>query len=661
MSVLKIEELIIPSTDNGEIDSVPPVERVLNLQQPNGSRMDEDDELFLGYGFEAGCFPYRSISHYTRELKPKAFKSVILENDKLKAVFLPEAGGRLWQLYDKVNKRDLLFVNPVYRFGNLSTRNAWFSGGVEFNFGTIGHHPHTCERINSSQGVMSDGTPYFRMYEFERIRAVTYQIDCFLPEASPFLYVRCRIMNDTNRVIPAYWWSNIAVPAYEGGRVIVPADSAFCQAGGGVNKRTVPFYEGKDVTYPESSASSFDYFWNIPQESRKYIAHLDKNGYGLMQCSTRRLKGRKLFVWGQSAGGRRWQAFLSDGTAKGSYHEIQAGLGKTQYECVPMPPFTAWEWLEAYGAMQLPVQKAHGEWDEARHSALEYINATVLESEMDTLLAKTKETMAKCPAEKMITYGSGWGALENARRKLCGEAKAAPHLDFGELLQEQQYWYDFMVTGEFPESNALVSYMRQPEWTKLLELSAAASGKWKPDVNAQLGLIYISDGRLDEAREYLEHSLSLKKSPEAMFGLSMLASLSGDADACADYALEASRLCKDTHAEPHYIAMAIERLHRAARYSTVLRLLDSSPKLWDTPRNKLYGIFACVKLQMLSRAEELLYHDGGFELPDLREGETIITSLWEMLQEEKSKATGATNKTAEKQTPPAFFDFRMQA
>lgn len=32
----------------------------------------------------------------------------------------------------------------------------------------------------------------------------------------------------------------------------------------------------------------------------------------------------------------------------GDYVEIQAGLGKTQYECIPMPPKCVWSFSECY-------------------------------------------------------------------------------------------------------------------------------------------------------------------------------------------------------------------------------------------------------------------------------------------------------------------------
>lgn len=652
MTAFKLEDITIPAVEKGQEENVPPVYHKLNLQQPKCEKMDEDDELFLGYGFESSCFPYKYLCSYSRELSLKSIKTVTLENEMLRAVFLPEYGGRLWQLYDKKAKRDLLFVNPVFRLGNLSTRNAWFSGGVEFNCGTIGHHPHTCEQINCAHGVMEDGTPYFRMYEFERIRGITYQIDCFLPDNSSFLYVRCRIMNDTAKVVPAYWWSNIAVPAYEHGRVIVHADTAFCQVDCKVHKRTVPIYNSKDITYTDSTVNSFDYFWNIPTENRKYIAHVDKNGYGLVQTSTKRLKGRKLFVWGQSAGSRRWQAFLSDGTKNGNYHEIQAGLGKTQYECVPMPPFAAWEWLEAYGAVSIPANEAHGDWQQAQSSIETSLSAMLNESELEQMLVNTRD-FAKQKAPDMITLGSGWGALENVRRLHCNEAPIAPHLNFGEIGPDQQYWYDFLQSGTFAKTESLNSYMRQGEWTALLE-NAAASKNCGWEVYAHLGLIALSGDQLETAQKFFERSLELKQSSEVLFGMSVLYALKDDEQKCADYATAAASVCPDNS---HYAKQAIEKLYNAKRYDKLLETLDNKPVLWEIPRNKLYGVAACLQMGFLQRAEELLKENGGFELPDLREGEIIITELWLKLQSEKEKAGTAEDVN---DVPSSFFDFRLQ-
>ena len=69
-----------------------------------------------------------------------------------------------------------------------------------------------------------------------------------------------RIVNESSQVVPMYWWSNMAVPEYEGGRVIVPADKAFTYADGAVYKVDIPVVDGVDVTEYQNIPRSVDYF-----------------------------------------------------------------------------------------------------------------------------------------------------------------------------------------------------------------------------------------------------------------------------------------------------------------------------------------------------------------------------------------------------------------
>lgn len=79
-----------------------------------------------------------------------------------------------------------------------------------------------------------------RMYEYERIRKVFYQMDFWLAEEDMALNCRMRIVNENEQVVPMYWWSNIAVPEFGGGRIIVPAETAFTNSDGKVYKVDLP-------------------------------------------------------------------------------------------------------------------------------------------------------------------------------------------------------------------------------------------------------------------------------------------------------------------------------------------------------------------------------------------------------------------------------------
>ena len=64
----------------------------------------------------------------------------------------------MWSLYDKVNQKELLYVNDVIRPSNLAVRNAWVSGGVEWNIGVIGHYPFAyakCGGIGEAEELLT--------------------------------------------------------------------------------------------------------------------------------------------------------------------------------------------------------------------------------------------------------------------------------------------------------------------------------------------------------------------------------------------------------------------------------------------------------------------------------------------------------------------------
>ena len=81
-----------------------------------------------------------------------------------------------------------------------------------------------------------------------------------------------RVVNPKAETVPVFWWSNIAVPEKQGGRVVVAADAAYTSKSGAVTKIPVPVSDGVDVTYPVNSEYAADYFWKVKPEDRKYMS-----------------------------------------------------------------------------------------------------------------------------------------------------------------------------------------------------------------------------------------------------------------------------------------------------------------------------------------------------------------------------------------------------
>lgn len=615
----------------GEISPLPDLMGSFNIQNKAKFFLDEDDEIYEGYGKLQNGFPYRHQCCYSREVKSSELKAAVLENDYLKATFLPELGGRLWSLIDKTTGQNLLYTNDVIRPSNLAIRDAWFSGGVEWNISMIGHSPLTCEPLFTALLADDKGNPVLRMYEYERVRDVEYQMDFWLGVQDRFLNCRMRIVNSTGRVVPMYWWSNMAVPEYEGGRVAVPAQTAYTNRADGIHKVSVPLVDGVDVSRYKEIPNQVDYFFNIPRENDKYIANINAEGYGLLHISTSRLQSRKLFSWGKNDGSDRWQEFLTD--KAGRYLEIQAGLGKTQYGCLPMAPHTAWEWIERYGAVQLGEGAQELPFAQLcnKVGAIAAAELTVQQTEE---LLKTSRSWAKSKGT-LVYKGSGYGALANLCHAAEGENALSEHLDFGGYGDKQSVWAELLQSGvlrELPEEQYPEDFTNSDLlFNKLLETADTLNaGNWYAQY--QLGVMLLWRGCDSDAAKRLQASLKLKETPWAYHGMAVLAAREGKLRAAADCMLAGLALLPRNLA---YIKQAFRILCAAGCGKELAACYEGLPKdLQDEGRLKFYYIRA---LQMTGRSQQgyaLLTAGDGVEIADLREGEESIGELWKALHSE---------------------------
>lgn len=616
----------------GERASVPDLVGGLILQNNLEFHLDEEDEIYEGYGRCFNSYPYRQYSCYTRELKRGSVRTAVLENDYLKAVFLMEYGGRLWELLDKESGRNLLYTNDVLQFSNLAVCNAWFSGGVEWNIGVIGHSPFTTEPLFTAVTEV-EGTPVLRMYEYERIRGVTYQMDFWLGEEDRFLNARMRIKNDTQEVVPMYWWSNMAVPEYDGGRIVVPASKAFTFRDGGVYKDDIPMVNGVDITRYQNIPVSVDYFFDIPAEQPKYIANVDSSGFGLLQMSTARLRSRKLFSWGRKPGGDHWQQFLTKNGGK--YVEIQAGLGKTQYGCLPMAPHTAWEWLERYGAVQLTEEENSEEFEGLRDRITQKITYMPQFLEMEDVLARTKE-QARKQADRIVQSGSGYGELENLARRSAGERPVESHLDFAWNGEENEIkiWKEFLETGrlEDPEPAQRPAAFVTGEYfferlKGYVEESEEHAG-WH--AHYQLGILYFQKKDYERAELEFQASLAEEKTAWAYHGLASLYTVTGEREKASE------AVSRGICLQPKDLSYVKEGFRLLIMNGGFERALEIWPQLDESIRRegrmKFYYIQALAENGKNEEAYRILTENGGLRVDDIREGEISLSDMWKTLR-----------------------------
>ena len=614
---LSIAQHMLPSAPVGAPNPLP---AVAAMPQPpyeaSTAGLPTEIATNIAYGQVSSIHPYLLQDGYSRERTLSPMRLAVLENEHMRAEFALDLGGRLVRLLDRTTGRDLVYRNAIFQPANLALRGAWFSGGAEWNIGMRGHWPLTCDPLYAAEVTGDDGEPVLRMWEYERVRGLIVQIDATLDAAAPALHVQVRVRNPHPTETGMYWWTNIAVAQTPGSRVFTAATHAYKTGYDGTLSRVD--LTAEDVSYPASASAAADWFHDLPAGETPWIAALEPDGTGLGHMSTARLKGRKVFVWGDTTGGRHWCDWL--GGESGAYFEIQAGLTTTQYEHVPMPGGATWEWRETF--LPLHVDDPSGEWT----AASARVGAVVQAAASDAMDGPARLTAVadRAPA-RMLSTGAPWGALEaelSAKYGVAFEALPGVRFDPG-AGADAAYWRGLLgITAASEDPDAATpppSYVAGERWERLL---AEAPSDWSTHYHR--AVMAHARGELTRAAAGYEASLRHRRSAWALRGLGLARLASGDVDEGLGHLADALSLAPDL--APLALELG-EALLSAGRAEEARGLVASLPAaMRELGRFRMLAVRAALDAGDREAAGRMLEDE--FEVPDIREGELSMSELW---------------------------------
>ena len=117
MTRLTLEDYLLPSASLGKPNPLPDIKPVTDIHahiEVDEATVSEEEARYMGWGRVNGILPYLILDGYNRKKRPRAWKAAVLENDYIRATFMPQLGGRLWSLIDRHTGRELLHRNPVF-------------------------------------------------------------------------------------------------------------------------------------------------------------------------------------------------------------------------------------------------------------------------------------------------------------------------------------------------------------------------------------------------------------------------------------------------------------------------------------------------------------------------------------------------------------------
>lgn len=604
-----------------------------------------------GLGKHIKVLPYTVQDRYSRKRLPLRLKCVVLENEYLKVEVLPEYGGRIYSIYDKELGIDLVMKNPVIQPANLAIRNAWLSGGIEWNIGNIGHTYTTCDNVFCATLQDDSGNDFLRIYEFERVKSVFWQVDLHLPRGSRQLYSHVRIVNPFDKDTTTYWWTNIAVVDEGRTRVLASGENILSFIGDEMRYERLPHVEampGADISYPDEATRSFDFFIQPNRDDEcTWEASAFPDGRVFFERSTPPLSFKKMFCWGNHYAGKHWQEFLSD-KGYGYYAEIQAGIAPSQLHDKKLGAKMTMEWTQCFGGIRADRDTVHhNDYYTARDHLDSLIDERVSEAgllEFDTVLKKYADM--PIPEGAIIHRGSGFGALEIMRMEADGDGEAPKSMRFPQAsMGHKEYpWRYLLENGVLPPEDKryfVPTYNVSDKWLPRLEksLDCEKGRSWYSLMQYGIAVYEGSDGtkfatdsysiedrdtRTSIAEKAWLESVSLEPSAIVYRNLAILETQRGDMEKAERY-YDLAISCVGAYDDFGLISEHLGFLANNGKYEKLWEEFETLPdNCKKADRIRIRASVAAVRLVKIEYLENFFKE----EHYDIKEGENTLTDVW---------------------------------
>ena len=271
-------------------------------------------------------YPYFRYDGSTDKAKEMDWKTVVLENDRLRVTVLPEVGGKVWGATDKVTGHDFLYVNHVMKFRDIAMRGPWVSGGIEFNFGILGHAPSSSTPVDWCVRTNADGSASCFVSAPEYITRTVWQVEIRLGADSDAFETHVKWFNASGLPSPLYHWMNAAYSLRGNPAFKFPGTDVIGHEGE-IELRNWPIDEkGRDLSIYRNNAFGGPKSYHVlPGNNGFYAIWWPEKGFGSCHRSLPYEKfGRKIWLWALSREGGIWEDLLTD--SDGQYTELQSGL-----------------------------------------------------------------------------------------------------------------------------------------------------------------------------------------------------------------------------------------------------------------------------------------------------------------------------------------------
>lgn len=308
-------------------------------------------------------YPYFRFDGFTDRSCDRQWKVVKMENDYISLTIFPEIGGKIWGATDKTTGREFIYNNHVVKFRDVAMRGPWTSGGIEYNFGIIGHAPTCSTPVDYMTRRKDDGSVSCYISSYEFITRTFWTVEVNLRPDRAYFTTTTTWHNDSDIAQPYYQWMNAGYG--------IDGNAEFCYPGTdyiGHSGDRHPFpvdEEGHRISWYEKNNFGTSKSYHVLGKYNDYYGtYWHDHDFGSIHFANYDDKlGMKIWIWSLSREGAIWEDLLTD--ADGQYVELQSGRmfnqpasdsGDTPYKNPAFSPQATDRWTEYW----FPVKGTRG-------------------------------------------------------------------------------------------------------------------------------------------------------------------------------------------------------------------------------------------------------------------------------------------------------------
>lgn len=319
-------------------------------------------------------YPYFRFDGFTNKPIQKEWKVVELENDFIKLTILPEVGGKIWSAVEKSSGKAFIYENHVVKFRDIAMRGPWTSGGIEANYGIMGHTPNCATPVDYVTKKNDDGSVSCTISVLDLLTRTNWSIEINLPKDKAYFTTKSLWYNPTSLSQPYYSWMNGGFKTSGNLQYIYPG-THYLGHEGEDNDWPINKQNGKDISfYNNNNFGGYKSYHVFGKYTDFFGAYWHDDDFGVARYSGHDEKpGKKIWIWGLSDQGMIWEKLLTD--SDGQYTEMQSGrlFNQTAEKSTFTPfkhksfaPYSADVWTEYW----YPVLKTKGFVEANEYGAL---------------------------------------------------------------------------------------------------------------------------------------------------------------------------------------------------------------------------------------------------------------------------------------------------